>query len=90
MSNLPQRTDSPWILILGASSGFGEATALAFADAGYDVFGVHLDRRQRMAHVEEIEAAIRAKGRQSHFFNINAADAAKRAEVIRQMGQLAG
>ena len=39
-------TDSaPGALILGASSGFGEAAALAFAEAGYDIFGVHLDRR---------------------------------------------
>lgn len=90
MSNLPQRTDSPWILILGASSGFGEASALAFADAGYDVFGVHLDRRQGMAHVEELAAAIRAKGRQAHFFNVNAADAEKRAEVVREMVSLSG
>ena len=36
-----------WALVLGASSGFGEATSLALARAGLDVFGVHLDRRAR-------------------------------------------
>jgi len=53
-------TDSrqPWALILGASSGFGEATAIALAAAGYDICGVHLDRRQGMTHVDEIKAQI--------------------------------
>ena len=36
-------------LILGASSGFGEAAALEFARAGYDIIGVHLDRRAGLA-----------------------------------------
>src|SRR5262244_3322257 len=36
---------SGWALVLGASSGFGEATSLALARAGLSVFGVHLDRR---------------------------------------------
>ena len=82
--------EHPWIVILGASSGFGEATALTFARAGYDVFGVHLDRKQGLAHVEEIRTAIRATGRQAHFWNVNAADAEKRAEVIAAMRELAG
>ena len=82
--------DSRWALILGASSGFGEAAALEFAAAGWDVFGVHLDRRQGLAHVAEITAAIEAQGRQAHFFNVNAADAEKRAEVVAEMTRLAG
>ena len=38
-----------WALILGASSGFGEATSLALARAGMNIFGVHLDRKATLA-----------------------------------------
>lgn len=83
-------TETRWALILGASSGFGEEVALALADAGYDIFGVHLDRRAGLEHVQEIVAAIEGKGRQARFFNINAADAAKRAETVEAMREAAG
>ena len=40
-----------WALILGASSGFGEATALELARRGRSIFGVHLDRRATLPNV---------------------------------------
>ena len=76
-----------WALILGASSGFGEATSLALAAAGYNICGVHLDRRQGMAHVEEIKAGIAAHGREALSFNGNAADADQRARVIAELSE---
>ena len=79
-----------WAVILGASSGFGEAAAREFAAAGWDVFGVHLDRRAGLEHVEEIKAAIAAHGREARFFNANAADAEKRREIVAEMTRLAG
>lgn len=69
-------------MILGASSGFGEATALALANAGMDVVGVHLDRRSTMAHVEDIQGRIRALGREAWFYNVNAADDTKRRATL--------
>ncbi len=71
-----------WALILGASSGFGEATARTLAKRGFNICGVHLDRRAGMKHVDEITAAIRDTGRQALFFNVNAADHEKRKQVV--------
>jgi enoyl-[acyl-carrier protein] reductase III len=51
-----------WALILGASSGMGEATALALAARGYRIVGIHLDFRAGLGHVEEVKAGIGAAG----------------------------
>ncbi|MBI3744667.1 MAG: SDR family oxidoreductase [Chloroflexi bacterium] len=72
-------------MILGASSGFGGATALELARNGYDIFGVHLDRRATMSNVERIQAAIRECGREAWFFNVNAADPERIKAVITEM-----
>jgi NAD(P)-dependent dehydrogenase (short-subunit alcohol dehydrogenase family) len=74
-----------WALILGASSGFGEAVSLACARAGLDIFGVHLDRKATLPNAERIVGQIRALGREVRFFNANAADPDKRAEVATEM-----
>jgi NAD(P)-dependent dehydrogenase (short-subunit alcohol dehydrogenase family) len=74
-----------WALILGASSGFGAATSLALARAGLHVFGVHLDRKATLPNAERIVGEIKDLGREAHFFNVNAADEEKRAEVAVEM-----
>jgi len=71
-----------WALVLGASSGFGEACVRALAAAGYDIAGVHLDRKAGLEHVAEIKRDIERLGRRTLFFNINAADEGKRREVV--------
>ena len=77
----------PWALILGASSGFGEATAVELARAGMNIFGVHMDRRATLPHVEEIQERIRELGRDCEFFNFNAAEEEKRKECVEKMRQ---
>jgi NAD(P)-dependent dehydrogenase (short-subunit alcohol dehydrogenase family) len=77
-----------WALILGASSGFGAATSLALARAGLNVFGVHLDRKATLPNVERLAGEIGALGRQARFFNVNAADPEKRAEVAAEMERI--
>lgn len=74
-----------WALILGASSGFGEASALAFADAGMNVIGVHLDRRATQENADRIVRRIEEKGREAWFFNVNAADPERRREVLAEL-----
>jgi NAD(P)-dependent dehydrogenase (short-subunit alcohol dehydrogenase family) len=74
-----------WALVLGASSGFGEACSVALAEAGWNIFGVHLDRKGTMPKVEEIIGRIRAAGARAEFYNINAADEIRRAEVVAEI-----
>jgi NAD(P)-dependent dehydrogenase (short-subunit alcohol dehydrogenase family) len=76
-----------WALILGASSGFGGATAVALARAGVSIVGVHLDRRAGIENVERIQAAIREAGQEAWFFNMNAADATRRGELLAEVGK---
>ncbi len=79
-----------WTVILGASSGFGEATSLELARSGYDIIGVHLDRKSTLPHVEEVIAGIRGTGRDAVFFNVNAADPERRVEVLSRALEVAG
>jgi len=84
--DIPQK----WALILGASSGFGAASSLALARSGFSIVGVHLDRRSTAANADRVAAEIRGMGRQALFFNVNAADAARRSEVIQAFLENAG
>lgn len=76
-----------WALVLGASSGFGAAACRALAQAGVNVIGVHLDRRGAQQHVDSVIKDIRAFGREAWFFNVNAADASKRTEVLTEVAR---
>ncbi|MBN1247962.1 MAG: SDR family oxidoreductase [Anaerolineae bacterium] len=80
--------DGRWALILGASSGFGAATARALAQAGMYIFGVHLDPRRSLARAEAVVADIEAAGSRAVFFNVNAADARRRERVIAKIGEV--
>lgn len=71
-----------YALILGVSSGFGRAAALAMAQEGLHIIGVHLDRAAGMQQVEQLKTELSALGARHLFFNVNAADADRRAEVM--------
>lgn len=77
-----------WALILGASSGFGEAAGLELARHGVNILGVHLDRRSTLPNVDRIASAIRECGAEAHFFNINAADHDKRRDVVGRIDEI--
>jgi NAD(P)-dependent dehydrogenase (short-subunit alcohol dehydrogenase family) len=71
-----------WALILGASSGFGAATALELAGHGMNIFGVHLDRQATMPNVQNLIKDIKRTGVKTVFYNINAADKIKQDETL--------
>ena len=77
--------DPGWCLVLGASSGFGAAASVAFARAGLDVVGVHLDRRASLPNAEAVVKAVEACGRRARFFNANAANPEKRTEIVEEL-----
>jgi enoyl-[acyl-carrier-protein] reductase (NADH) len=79
-----------WALILGASSGMGEATARALAAAGYHICGIHLDFRAGLQHVAELKADLEAAGAKALYINMNAADDEKRAGALAQLGAAFG
>ncbi|MBM3220316.1 MAG: SDR family oxidoreductase [Candidatus Rokubacteria bacterium] len=74
-----------WAVVLGASSGFGEAISVCLARAGLHIFGVHLDRKATQPNAERIASEVRSAGREACFFNVNAADGDRRAETIAAM-----
>src|SRR5262245_64902563 len=74
-----------WAVILGASSGMGEATARALAAAGYNVCGIHLDFRAGLTHVEELKADLEKAGAEVLYINMNAADDEKRAAAVAEL-----
>jgi enoyl-[acyl-carrier protein] reductase III len=71
-----------WALILGASSGFGAASAIELAENGMNIFGVHLDRQATMPNVQNLIKEIKHTGVKTVFYNINAADQIKQDETL--------
>src|SRR5438128_1123037 len=82
--------DGEWGLILGASSGFGAATARELGRLGMGVIGVHLDRKATLPQAEAVAEDVRAARAPAHFFNLNAADDEKRVQVCERARELTG
>ncbi len=77
--------EQKWALILGASSGFGGATAVELSKIGYSIFGIHLDRQATMPNVQQIIKKIEKNGQKAVFFNINAADQIKIDDTLDEI-----
>ncbi|HAY34772.1 MAG TPA: SDR family oxidoreductase [Ignavibacteria bacterium] len=77
-----------YALILGASSGFGKAIAAGLAKSGVSIIGVHLDRATTMPDVEILISDLKSNNVDVHFYNVNAADAVKRADVISSIREI--
>ena len=79
-----------WALILGASSGFGAATALELAKYGVNIIGLHLDRGPALEAVQTLVAQIASFGVHVHYRNVNIANAEKRKETVAQIKEWVG
>ncbi len=82
--------ENDWALILGSSSGFGEATARELAARGMNVVGVHFDRRNEMERINGIVEDLRDEGVEAVFFNKNAASESTRETVIEELDERMG
>jgi len=80
-----QKPDSSkdFALILGASSGFGEAVALELASEGFNILGVHMDRGEGLTKVDQIKQKIMDYNVEALYFNLNAASDKNRDHVIQ-------
>lgn len=76
-----------WALILGASSGFGAATARVLAHRGMNIMGIHLDSKTTLPNAKAVQTDIEAAGREAIFINMNAASPEKRASAIQKMAE---
>ena len=74
-----------WALILGASSGFGAATAKKLAAEGINIFGVHLDRRSAHSNIQNLIKELKKNNVNVVFKNMNATDDEKINEVIEEL-----
>jgi enoyl-[acyl-carrier protein] reductase III len=79
-----------WAIILGASSGFGAASARQLAEQGFDICGVHLDLRATRHNAEEVQRDVESIGRRALMLNGNAADPKTRAKHLDQLAEQVG
>jgi len=79
-----------WALILGASSGFGLATARKLAEHGVNLALVHRDRRGAMPRIEPEFEKLRSAGVEVRTWNADALDAATRERILDELGEALG
>ncbi len=81
-------TNRKWALILGGSSGLGLATAKKLAWHGYHILLLHRDRKSDLKSIESNFEEITQSGVILKSFNIDVANAERRAAVLEEIKEL--
>jgi NAD(P)-dependent dehydrogenase (short-subunit alcohol dehydrogenase family) len=85
-----QDLNGKWAVILGASSGFGAATALELARNGVNIIGFHLDRGPALEAAKELVKQLEGYRVRAIYSNTNIANAEKRMEAVAKIKELIG
>jgi enoyl-[acyl-carrier protein] reductase III len=88
LSNDIKFRKNDWALILGASSGFGGATAKELSRCGMNIVGVHFDRAATMPMAEAVKKEVEDNGVRALFFNVNASDETNRGEILDELKKI--
>lgn len=75
---------APTVIVTGADSGIGKATALAFAQEGYDVGFTFLDHAEAARRTAEV---IRGAGRRAEMLPMDLTDPVAGARVVDQLAE---
>ena len=82
---------SKWVLILGASTGHGGATAISLAEKGYGIIGFHFDRGETKKEAERtISKVSELNDGKCHYWNTNAASEDTMEKYIPQIKEITG
>tara|TARA_B110000263_G_C15227542_1_gene472938 strand:- start:248 stop:1030 length:783 start_codon:yes stop_codon:yes gene_type:complete len=82
---------SKWVLILGASTGHGGATAISLAEKGYGIIGFHFDRGETKKEAERTIAKVSEfNDGKCHYWNTNAASEKTMEKYIPQIKEITG
>jgi len=82
---------SKWVLILGASTGHGGATAISLAEKGYGIIGFHFDRGETKKEAEKTIAKVsELNDGKCHYWNTNAASEKTMEKYIPQIKEITG
>ena len=76
----------PWVLISGATSGFGEATALTLSRSGWNV----LLSGRRQTRLEQVAESCKAHGAEAHIFAWDVRDREATDHGVAQLMDAAG
>ena len=80
---------SKWVLILGASTGHGGATAISLAEKGYGIIGFHFDRGETKKEAEKTIAKVsELNDGKCHYWNTNAASEKTMEKYIPQIKEI--